>query len=176
MTYRKILELITELDKSLPAPFEAGTNVATIKNQQIVYRFSPEIDLGYLELLPAPWNASRSILVVTGNTEDGVMLGGNALFDTSLRSRLRGNLALIKGDQIIIADTRIGLGLGEVTSESTNQTVEPESVPLPSTPSFIPFSSERPAWILIVVGVLVILIVAVLIIAALSRKNSESKG
>ena len=169
-------KFITELDNSLPAPFEAGTNVAKIKDQQIVYRFSPKIDLGYLELLPAPWNASRSILVVTGNTESGVTLGGNALFDTSLRSRLRGNLALIKGDQIVIADTRTSLGLGEVMSESTSQTVEPESVPLPSAPSFIPFSPGRPAWILIVVGALVILIVAILIIAALSKRNSVSKG
>jgi hypothetical protein len=171
-------KLITELDKSLPAPFEAGTNVATLKNQQIVYRFSPEINLGYLELLPAPWNASRSILVVTGNTEAGVRLGGTALFDTTLRSRLRGNLALIKSDQIVVADTRTGLGLGEVTSESTNQAIEPEStpLPLPSTSSFTPFSPKRPAWILIVVGVLVALIAIVLIIAALSSRNSDSKG
>lgn len=167
-------ELITELENSLPAPFETGTNVALVRNQQIVYRFSPEIALSYLELLPAPWDDSRTILIVTGNSNAGVALGGNALFDTSLRSRLRGNLALIKGDQVIVADTRTGLGIGDVTSESTNQTAEPDTVPNPSPPSAVPSSPERPLWIPIVVGVLLLVIVAILITVALSRRSQKT--
>jgi cellulose synthase operon protein B len=166
------LKIIAELGKSLPGPFEVGSNSAVVNNQQIIYRFSPDIDLGYLELLAAPWDSSHTILAVAGSTENGVKLAGAALVDPTLRSRLKGNFALINGANITVADTRTGLGLGSLNSESTEQTIAPEDTPVsaPSSPA------TSLTWIPLVVVVLLVLIIIVLFIAMMSARNASRQG
>lgn len=166
------LKIIADLKNSLPGPFESGSNSAVIKNQQITYRFSPDVDLGYLELLSAPWDTSRSILTVVGSTENGVNLAGAALVDSALRSRLKGNFALINGANVTVADTRTGLGLGSLNTESTQQTIAPEGTPASAVSS----PATRLTWIPLVVVVLLILIIVVLIVAARSARNASRQG
>jgi hypothetical protein len=166
------MAIIAELGDALPGPFEAGSNSAVIKNQQIIYRFSPDIDLGYLELLTAPWDTSRTILAVVGSTTGGVKLAGNALVDSTLLSGLRGNFALINGTNITVADTRTGQGLGSLNSESTGQTTIATESSSPASPPATP--STRTNWIPLVVIALVILIIVVLIIAARSARRDTS--
>ena len=164
------LTLISELRDSLPAPFEAGQNIPTINNQQVTYRFPPETSMGYLQLLPSPWNPAHSILTVTGSTNDGVQLAGNALTDPVQRSRLAGNLAVVSAENISVVDTRTGLGMGGIAEnpDVISEPVDPASNPIPALPP-----AARPAWILPAVGVLVFLIVVVLIAALISsRRNS----
>lgn len=175
------LDILKELESSLPVPFEADSNTAVFTNQQVVYRFSPDVNLGYLELLPSPWNTSNTILVVTGNSNEGGLQAGRVLFDGTLRSQLRGNFALIKGEQIVVADTRIGLGLGDIISESTQQSMEP----ITTTPSALetlepldqqPVPASRLIWIPVVVVILLIAIVVVLGFALLSGKRKPNQG
>ena len=165
------MKIIAELGNALPGSFEADSNSAIIKNQQIIYRFSPDLNLGYLELLTAPWDVSRTILAVVGSTEDGVRLAGNALTDSTLRSGLRGNFALVNGASVIAADTRTGQGLGSISSESTGQTViATEDSPV-TTPAD---AATRLTWIPLVVIALIILIVIVLVVAVRSTRRDNS--
>ena len=171
----KDLKFISELKDSLPAPFEAGQNLPVVKNQQVAYRFSPGASLGYLELLAAPWNPSRTILAVVGSTRDGIQMAGNALTDPALRNRLGGNFALVNADNISVMDTHTGIGLGGISAnpEVTSQAVVPVSTPIPSTPIT---PAARPVWILPAVGILVLLIVGVLIFALISSRRESIKN
>ncbi len=167
------LQIITELNSSLPGPFEAGGNSTVIRNQQILYRFSSDLDLGYLELLDAPWDNAHTVLAVVGNSENGVKLAGGALVDTLLRNRLRGNFALINGANVTVADTRTGFGLGSLSSEATG-----ESVVIESTPVVLETTTSAPrlTWIPYVIALLFVLIVVVLFLAVKSSRNEPRQG
>jgi hypothetical protein len=166
------LTLISELKDSLPAPFEDGQNIPVVDNQQVSYRFPPETSIGYLQLLASPWNSSHTILAVVGSTDDGVQLAGNALIDPLLRSRLAGNFALVSAENISVADTRTGLGMGGLAEndEVISEPVVPEPAPNPAV------SAARPVWILPAVGVLVFLIVVVLIAALVSSRRDSMRS
>lgn len=170
------LEIINELNGSLPGPFEAGGNSAIIKNQQILYRFSSDLDLGYLELLDAPWDDARAVLAVVGNSEDGVNLAGGVLVDTLLRNRLRGNFALINGVNVTVADTRTGFGLGSLSSESTDSSVVIESTPVVVETTTTTTTAPRLTWIPFVIAVLFVLIIVVLFLAIRTSRNQSRQG
>jgi hypothetical protein len=165
------LKLIAQLKDSLPAPFDAGQNTPVVKNQQVTYRFAPEASLGYLQLLPAPWNASHTILAVLGSTPDGVQMAGNALTDPGMRSRLTGNFALVNASNISVVDTRTGFGLGGIT---TNPQVSSQAV-APVSASAVPTPAARPSWILPAVIVLAVLIVLVLGLALVLGRREARK-
>ena len=167
------MQILNELNDSLPAPFENGTNIAVLKDQQVAYRFPADASLGFLQLLDSPWNSNNSILAVAGTTDDGVKQAGNALIAPILRSRLKGNFALVNGQTISIADTRTGLGMAgvsasggaaaeiPVTSGETNSSESPVDV----------LSGRNVGWIPMVIGGLLIAIVIVIIVAALTRRR-----
>lgn len=165
-------KMMTDLNQSLPAPFEKGTNVAVIQGQQVAYRFPTDSDLGYLELLNSPWNAERTILAVVGTTAAGIAQAGNALINPLLHSRLKGNFVLVNGQSVSVADTRTGLGLASV-GDAANVTPQQETVngvqPAKSPVKSV-FSNEN-GWIPLVVGGLGVLIVIVVVIAALTRRR-----
>ena len=166
------LKFLADLKDSLPAPFDANQNTPLVKNQQVTYRFSPGTSLGYLELLAAPWNPARTILVVVGSTNEGIQMAGNALTDPALRGRLTGNFALVNADNISVVDTQTGIGLGGIAANpvATSQAVLPVPTLLPSVPV------ARPVWILPVVGVLVVLIVVILIFALIASRRESLKS
>ncbi|MGE5464916.1 MAG: cellulose biosynthesis cyclic di-GMP-binding regulatory protein BcsB, partial [Syntrophothermus sp.] len=167
------MQIVNELNSSLPAPFEQGSNIAVLKDQQVAYRFPADSDLGFLELVQSPWNSNTVILTVAGTTPEGVRQAGNALIDPVLRSRLKGNFVLVNGQTLSVADTRTGLGLagvsanGNASAEIPVTNGESATKTAPSTP----FSGSSVNWIPMVIGGLLIAIVIVLIIAALTRRR-----
>jgi cellulose synthase operon protein B len=166
------MQTLGELNESLPAPFDEGTNVAVLQGQQVSYRFPAESDLGFLELLASPWNSERVILAVVGTTPEGVRQAGNALTNSLLRSRLKGNFVLVNDQSLSVADTRTGLGLAGVSADGnasaqiavTNNEPEPAAAPTV-------FDGSNVGWIPMVVGGLLIAIVVVIIIAAITRRR-----
>ena len=164
------LQIMKDLNSSLPAPFEDGTNVAIVKGQQIAYRFPADADLGYLELLASPWNTDRVILTVVGTTPTGLQQSANALTVNLLRSRLKGNFVLINGESLTIADTRTGLGMAGF-SANENATPEPMSPAATAAPTSSSSTFSGVRWIPYAVGVLIVAIVVVLIIAAATRRR-----
>jgi hypothetical protein len=163
------LTLMSEIKDSLPAPFEAGKDDPVVNNLQVTYRFAPGTNVGYLELLPAPWNSAKTILAVVGNTPTGVQMATNALTDPTSRNRLAGNFALINAENISVMDTRTGIGLGGMAAnpEVTSEAVVPPSEPEPA----VARPAARPNWILPAVGVLAFLIVGVLIFAFFASRR-----
>jgi hypothetical protein len=161
------LTFMSEIQDLLPAPFEVGKNDPVLQNLQVTYRFSPGTNIGYLELLAAPWDPARTILTVVGNTPDGVQMAANALTDPTLRNRLAGNFAMINADNISVMDTRTGIGLGGIAA---NPEVTSEPV-IPAPAVAVSTSAARPSWILPAVGVVSVLIVGVLLLAFISSRR-----
>ena len=164
-------KLLSEMNQSLPAPFENGTNVAVLQGQQVSYRFPTDSDLGYLQLLASPWNADRVILAVVGTTPGGVQEAGKALTNAVLRSRLKGNFVLVNGETLSVADTRTGLGLASV-GDSANVVPQPGVVEgTRADPSATTAYATQMGWIPLVVGGLILAILVVIIVAALTRRR-----
>ena len=165
-------KLLADINDSLPAPFEKGTNVAVLTGQQVSYRFPTNADLGFLELLASPWNVDRMILAVVGSTPKGVELASQALTSTPLRSRLRGNFVLVNGESLSVADTRTGLGLASVGDSAgvAAQGAVANATPPAAQKTNTAFSTET-GWIPLVVGGLLVTILVVMLVAALTRRR-----
>ena len=86
--------LIAELNDSLPQPFEPGSDVLYPLFDPVMYIQDPSRDIGLIEELAAPWNPERTILVLTGTSNEGVALAGTVLFSQS--NALAGNVAFVE--------------------------------------------------------------------------------
>jgi cellulose synthase operon protein B len=166
------MKILNDINQSLPAPFEQGTNVAVLKGQQVAYRFPIDSSLGFLQLIPSPWNPNNVVLAVTGTTPAGLGQAGNALTNPILRSRLKGNFALVNDQTLSVADTRTGLGMAGVSADG-NASAE---IPVTSNeaPTAAPNSilgTNNMGWIPLMIGGLLIGIVIVIIVAALTRRR-----
>jgi cellulose synthase operon protein B len=165
------MQLLSEINESLPAPFEKGTNVAVLPGQQVAYRFPADSDLGFLELLASPWNSQRVILTVVGTSPNGVQLSGNALTNALLRNRLKGNFVLVNGESLSVADTRTGLGLASMGDTASTAPRVAEAGATAATEASGTVFGSQVDWIPLVVGGLLIAIVIVIIVAAFTRRR-----
>jgi hypothetical protein len=154
------LSLVSELAYALPAPFEPGGQVATERGSTVVYRLPPDASVSYLELLTAPWNEERTILAVLGNSDESLQWAANALTISSLRARLSGNYAVVNGEQIIAADTRLLPSTTSLVATAVPGGVV-DTTPVTTEQPAI----KRPAWLLPVLGVSIALMVLVVGIA-----------
>ncbi|MBI3169150.1 MAG: cellulose biosynthesis cyclic di-GMP-binding regulatory protein BcsB [Chloroflexi bacterium] len=163
------LALLDELTSVLPAPFEPGSDLAVEKNLQVEYHLGEGADVGYLELLPAPWNSNRMLLYVGGSSDLGVRWAGATLQFGRFRSKLSGNLAFINGEQIVSADTRVLQGLQGTLATAAPADATPVSIQLQ------PITAEHPAWILPAIFTAlggVVLVFLILGIQVLYRRRS----
>ncbi len=154
------LGLLNEINNSLPAPLQAGSNNIAESVLQVEYRIPVGSSVGYLEMIASPWNADNVLLAVLGSNSAGLQMAGNALTDPNLRTGLAGNFSMVVNNQILSADTReapayeapvaTDLG-GEVTMPTLNPTASTQS---------------RPSWILPVMGGVILVMLLVILIAA----------
>jgi hypothetical protein len=168
------LPLITELGEKLPAPFESGSNIAQESIFRVIYRLPEDTSIGYLELVDTPWSSGRTILAVLGTTDTGILDSANALSTSELSSKLGGDFAVVRGEQILTSDSRLGIGTGNISA-----TLVPDATPevlattVPANPSSaaIPLSYQT-GWILPVVGILTgLIVIIILVVLITSRKN-----
>lgn len=151
------LPLVAELGDALPAPFEAASDVATERGSTVVYRLPAGVSVGYLQLLPAPWNQEHVILVVLGNSDESLQWVANALTISRLQSRLSGNYVVVNGEQIVAADTRLlPPTVNLVATAVPGGAVE--TIPVVVDQPII----KRPAWLLPVLGISIALMVLVI--------------
>jgi hypothetical protein len=161
---------LSQINDRLPAPFDIQTDTASESRMQIVYRIPEGMSVGYLQLLNSPFNIERTILVLAGNSEEGLGMAGNALLQDELRGQLTGIFAVTNGTQIATANASSQFSaLGTL--------VPPEqavvTTPLPD-PSLAPTALETPGWLLPVLmasGVAVLLIIIAVIIGAFVRRR-----
>lgn len=160
---------------NMPAPFAEGSNLATESSMTITYRLPPDINLGYLELFPSPWDAGRTTLGIFGSTAQGLSWAGNALTTPLLRGKLAGNFAVINDQQVLTSDSRAGFGTGNLsaTAAPLQGTPQPVVLATPVPPASQSWMTAR-SWILpaiVVVSALIFIILLVVIIGAIRRKS-----
>lgn len=123
------MPFISEINNTLPVPFkDDGIEVLETENFQVMYRISPDSPMGYMEIMPSPWNSDNIILAVLGNTPQGLNWATSALIDPDLRSQLAGNFAAINNKQIITTDTRLSLTVNSISTQTAEVVVVPPIV------------------------------------------------
>jgi len=156
------LPVLNEINEMLPAPFDFTTDTASEDSLQISYRIPPDTSLGYLELVTSPFDNDRVLLVISGNTDDGIQFAGNALTLSEFRSSLSGQFAVTNGIQIATTRVNTPRGLGS-SFDSIVVTVAPDSERVVNTPfpTVVQQEREKPVWLLpifILSGILVVLL------------------
>ena len=163
------LPILQAIRDSLPAPFDEGSDLATERSFQVAYRLPPGVSLGYLEYLPAPWAAERAILAVLGSTAEGLAWSSAALTDARLSGKLGGDFAVVNGEQILTADTRLGVGSGNLSATAAPAATSPAPTPYVSQPQM----AERPGWLLpaiIASALLTVAVIAMAVTSAIRRR------
>jgi hypothetical protein len=124
-----------------------------------------------LELLDSPYNVERPILVLAGNSEEGLAMAGNALLQNELRSQLTGVFAVTNG-------TQIATGNASSAFSAVGTLVSPDAsvitTPIPAT-SRVPTTLTPPGWLLpllVISGIAILLIIVWVIINAFSRNRA----
>ncbi|MCQ3936870.1 MAG: hypothetical protein DPW18_07460 [Chloroflexi bacterium] len=174
-----VLPVVAQLNDFLPAPFFNGLDEAVQPTMLVNYRLLPGVSVGYLQLLPSPWNARGVILAVMGNTEEGVPMAGQSLLSETLTAKLQGNFAIVYGDELVSTDTRLGPtkdGLAGQLPPEMVTTPEAEQTPAPEESTAAQPEGEveaRAGWILPVIVISTLLILATVLIVR--RREAKLK-
>lgn len=91
--------LIQQVNSNLPQPFQPDSDEIQQRIDGFIFRLPSDIALGYLQLIPSPWNPERAILAVTGTNDQSVIEAAQVLSRGRLK-QLNGDLALIRGENI----------------------------------------------------------------------------
>jgi hypothetical protein len=169
------LTIITELRDTLPAPFAEGSNIAILTKLPVEYRLPAGVELGYLELLPAPWSRARTILAVLGNETGGVYHAGVALTTTAQRSKITGDFTLINDETLSSTDTRSGAVVESVATATVPTRTPTSSAPINNgapTPQ-VPTTATARDWLPVIVIGLLVLMVVILFVGVLSNINRK---
>lgn len=166
------LKIMDELNAALPVPFEKGSDITQGQFLQVTYQIPPEAPIGYVELMPSPWNDEKVLIAVFGNTAVGVNWGISALADSILRSQLAGDFAVINNSRIQTVDTRLLLPSIFITPASQDPSVIATGLP-ETTPST---QDNRQGWLLPALALVIVLIVVVVLAVVISnfRKNRKN--
>jgi cellulose synthase operon protein B len=168
----KNLSILSDLAESMPARFEAGSNIAVLDTQQVVYRLSDKKSLGYLQLFASPWSNQKAISGVFGTTAAGLESALNALLDFQIRDRFAGNFVTLDGTKAVIVDTRTGTGMGNIVT-NLKPSISPtkEAAPADGSSAQKLASSQSRQFILMGAMVVVVLMVVIIIIALWFRRK-----
>jgi len=173
------LPLLAEINDGLPAPFEFETDTASEKQMQVVYRVPSGVSLGYLEMLASPFNDSQTVLVVAGNTDQGVILAGSALTEPELKRQISGMFVVTNGTQVVSSRVSPVTGTGiSQTSIVGDVVTGAEEVIVMQVPevSITSADIERPVWLMpVLFGSAAVfgVVILYLIVVAISKKRSN---
>lgn len=149
------LPVLQELAPRLPAPFAPDSDLVTERDAQVSFRVAENNPIGYLQILASPWNPKRAILLIAGNSADGLASAVTALTDTDrlIYPDLQGNYALISGLQLVSRQVVIK---------------EPETVLVAATPVATQASGQAPQTDLFNLDLLTLGIILMIVVIALS--------
>ena len=168
------LQVMEELRDALPAPFEENSNNAILTKQQVEYQLPKDTELGYLELLSAPWDRTRTILAIVGNTEAGIRQAGNALTIPTLRNKLKGDFAIINGVMISSTDTRTRSVEDSVSPSVPSEVLSVEATPMPIQPASPKIANRD--WIPVAILGLIVLMAILLTVVILTGAKRNKSG
>jgi hypothetical protein len=168
-----LVGMMDELNNVLPAPFPSGNDVAVERDAPLQYRAPVEADIGYVQLLLAPWNPRRNVLAIMGSTDAGVLSASNTLLDPKTRSRVSGNLVFVNGDQLVATDNQRALAravAAGTAAPSAVATPVAQSNAQPAAPNALP--TWISSVIVVAVGAL-LLISAVAALVVIGRRRKK---
>lgn len=153
------LPILSELNNTLPAPFDIKNDIAKEPQLQVKYRVSSGATVGYVEMLPSPWSSDNLIIAALGNNVQGVIWAASHLIEPA-SWKLAGNFAIINDQQVFAADTRLYSIRPEnaPTNEAPSLQVTPPAIQI-ATPA--PY---RPAWLVPVLITLAVLILFTIVL------------
>lgn len=165
------MPIMTELNDFLPAPFETEAGIANERNMQVTFRIPADSPVGYVQFLPSPWGERNFVIVAVGNLRQGATWAASALYDSSLRSRLAGNFAVINDQQVTTTDTRLSSPV-----ENGLSTTQPDVVVVPpSVDITTPVATSRPIWILpallATIGLIALILLGVIYSSAVQSRR-----
>ncbi|MCL4535469.1 MAG: cellulose biosynthesis cyclic di-GMP-binding regulatory protein BcsB [Bacteroidetes bacterium] len=95
--------LIAEAQSKLPLSQEGRTERLLQKPQSVLVGVQDQAELGFIQLVPSPWNDDKGLLVVSGTSPDLARQAGQAL-QSALPS---GNVAVVGGAPSRVAGMKI---------------------------------------------------------------------
>lgn len=103
--------VIQRLNDALPQPFIQGTDQILQTMNTIVFSGMPSSEIGLIEQVPSIWDPTKTVLIVTGTSDQGVQWAGNALTKgDTIKGSLDGNLAAVRELEVNSYDTRVSRG------------------------------------------------------------------
>jgi hypothetical protein len=177
------LPIINKINNMLPAPFASNSDVAIEPKLQVTFRINPNTDLGYVEMIPSPWNNNNEIVVALGNTTQGVHWAASHLIEP-LSWSLKGNFAVINNTQVLSSDTRISsIASFSATEVPIGTPVAPSNAPaIQAIPPQVNLNTSnpayRPGWVLpiLAVTILLILITILSVVYVYRTRNRPGKA
>ena len=156
------MPIMQELSSAMPAPFASGSDIAKEPPASFTFRVSNDTPVGYLQVFTSPWNPQLSVMTISGNGDDGLLWGANALITPSQRSQLTGNLAVLYNNQII--------------ATQVNSAPVVVATPMPvGTQSVAATTSNKPAINIVAISAVavVVLILLGLLVWWIGRRNER---
>ncbi len=168
------LPILQEFNQNLPAPFDLDTNTATETGMQVVYRLPEGVSVGYLELMASPYNPQKPLLILSGNSDTGLAMAGQALLNDQLSDQRHGVFIVTNGSQIVSAKKVAHFSIVG-TAVPGAETYIATPIPLPTTTA--PRRLAPPAWLPPVIGVSGLLLLGILgyVILGSIRRNQTPK-
>lgn len=134
----------SKINDSLPQPFVEGEDNLEQVLENVTYRILPGFNVGVLETLPAPWNPSKSIMVITGTDEVGQDYAVNALLNSNRAFDLGGNIVFASASKSSAVDTRYIYAGTEILEAALQSMITPTPNLTPSViPTFTPVGGEN---------------------------------
>ncbi len=93
-------KFIAQINNRLPQPFVENEDALRQQVGDVVYRLPNNFSIGLLEIIPAPWNPGKAVLVATGTTTEGVTSAIDTLFNDQIYYELDGDIAYINGKRV----------------------------------------------------------------------------
>src|SRR5690606_10394368 len=94
--------ILTELKDQMAIVFNDGTNDPDDRLSRVVMSFNPPETQGYVQIAASPWNVQRAVLTLLGRDSKEVGWAASGISRSSLRNRLRSQLALIQQDTSVV--------------------------------------------------------------------------
>jgi len=180
---------LQQVNDQLPQPFLPDSDLIEQKLNEVILRLPPEASLGYVQLIPSPWNEARAFLAVTGTTDEGVKWAVDVLTDRPWV--LEGNLALIRDDEVNTIDTReltrggVAIAIATAVPELTTTTTV-TGTPSPVTPTPEPGASANilqspqatethrlPIWLISLVVITAVIVLAIFVVAFMQTRRQR---
>lgn len=114
--------IIDELNSKLPGPFIENSNRIQSDRLPVEYRVPDSIPLGYIQMVASPWVADGFVLLIGGDTDEGLQNATDVLLNNS--RNLSGDLVVIDQNGIYTTVTPEDIEPASTDSANAEETEE----------------------------------------------------